>query len=96
MLLLAKGNREIVTSFGDISIYQIERSNIFSVEIFPLGQSDESFQSAEFNNFITLESVINNEVSIENFPNNFTSKQLKLIDRKVRKSIIKLIKTVVK
>lgn len=95
MLLLAKDNKEITTNFGNISIYQVEWSDIFSVEIFPSGQSDESFQSAEFNNFVTLEDVINNKVNIENFPSNLTSKQLKLINKRVRKSIIELVKTVI-
>ena len=49
-LKLTTDHAEMETELGIIDIWQIEKGEKFTVEIFPPNQSDESFQKGEFTN----------------------------------------------
>ena len=96
-LLLGKSNTQIDTELGIIDINQIENSTIFSIEIFPFDQSNESFESAEFNNFhnIADEDGLNPDFfSLPYHPSNWTWEQRCDVEQSAIQGIYELIKTV--
>jgi hypothetical protein len=64
---------------ASICLAQIEDSDVFSLEIFPVGQSEESFEEAEFHTFVNMkEYKETGEINIDylNYPDDWKDEDI--------------------
>lgn len=73
-----------MTDNSVIEMYQVENGEIWTLEVFPPNQTEESFNKAEFSGFLHL---IDKEWSLEAYPPNWTTKQIDEFNQIVKETI---------
>ena len=92
-LKLKESYKQIETELGTIDIEQVEDGIQFIVEIFPTGQTNDSFQNAEFCNvWNALECAVNPDFTyLYNIPENWTHKQRCEVECEVTTTILNML-----
>ena len=95
-LKLKQDHAQVETKLGIIDIWQIEGGELFTVEIFPPNQSDESFQKGEFTNvWNALEIAVNMDFArLRDVPQNWDWQQTRYIEQEAVTALFKLLSTI--
>ena len=95
-LKLTTDHAEMETELGIIDIWQIEKGEKFTVEIFPSNQSDERFQKGEFTNvWNVLETAVNMDfVKLNHVPNSWTWEQTCEMEQNAVTLIFEMLSTI--
>ena len=87
---------QVETGLGTIDIWQVEGSEIFTIEIFPPNQSEESFEKAEFTNvWSVLETACNMDfVKFTHRPKEWTWEQVCDMEQLAVTAIFEMLSTI--
>lgn len=73
-----------MTDNSVIEMYQVENGEVWTLEVFPPNQTDESFNKAEFSGWLDL---IHKEWELEEYPSEWNSKLIDEFNQTVREAI---------